>query len=87
MTKQAEVEEILEPTTGKRRFYAGFYDRAATHGTITGSGPNFDKAMAAFNERQRQRGMTGKWRHKETTTYKKDNGTLIDSDFEIKEWL
>ena len=78
-----QVEEEIYPTSGNRRFYSGFYDRAAKHGIIHGSGPGFDKALSAFREREYQRGLPGVWRNSEH----KAKGRQRDIDYAIMEWI
>ena len=68
-----------------RFIMSGLYDRAAKAGPITGWGPNFDRDMAKFTERQRQLGKTGRWR-KAPATWKKDDGTRQDSEWYIYEY-
>ena len=79
-----EAEEELYPTRGDRRFYSGFYDRAAQHGEIRGSGPGFEAAMSAFRERERQRGLPGVWR---SAHWNQNHGTQRDIDYAIMEWI
>ena len=78
-----EAEELVSPVSGNRRYFNGFYDRAARHGKITGSGPNFDAAMAAFEERMKQRGLPGVWRNGQYP----NNGTQRDVPFYINNWI
>ena len=82
---QLEAEEQIYPVRGGRRFYSGFYDRAAGHGPITGSGPNFERALSVFKERQKQMGLPGIWRN--NTTQKVNKGTRRDIDYAIMEWI
>ena len=79
-----QVEEEIYPTAGNRRFYSGFYDRAAKHGTIHGSGPNFERAVERFQERQRQAGLPGIWR---SAHWNNNHGTRRDIDYAIMEWV
>ena len=69
-----------------RRFAGGFYDRAQRHGPITGAGPGFERALSLFEERMRQRGLPGRWRHNAHGT-KVNNGTIVDKDYEVTEWM
>lgn len=78
-----EAEEHVSPVSGNRRYFSGFYDRAAKHGAITGSGPNFEAAMSAFEERMRQRGLPGIWRNGQYP----NNGTQRDVPYYINEWI
>ena len=78
-----EAEEHVAPVSGNRRYFGGFYDRAAPHGEITGSGPNFEKALAAFEERMRQRGLPGVWRNGQH----KNHGTVRDVPYYINNWI
>ena len=82
----ALAEEHVAPTKGSRYYFGGFYDRAAGHGEITGSGPGFEKAMAAFEERQRQLGKVGRW-IKKNEYWKKNDGTRYDVPFYINYWI
>ena len=81
----AEAGEVVSPVSGNRRFYSGFYDRAAGHGPITGSGPGFEAALAEFKERQRQNGLPGVWRN--STSWKVNKGTRRDIDYAVMEWI
>lgn len=76
-------EEEVYPTKGNRRFYSGFYDRAAPHGKITGYGEGFEKALSRFKERERQNGLPGVWRNSPYPT----KGTRRDIDYAIMEWV
>lgn len=79
----AEAEMLLHPIRGHRKYFGGFYDRAESHGPITGSGPGFEEALLKHYERQKQRGLPGKWRK---NSYH-DNGTQYDIDYAIIEWI
>lgn len=65
-----------------RFIMSGFFDRAQVAGPITGSGPNFEPAMAKFTRRQRGFATRGKWR-KAPAKWKKDQGTYIDPEWTI----
>lgn len=60
----------------------GMYDRTEPHGPITGTGPNFNKAMSMFNARQDRLARRGKWR-KAPAKWKTDDGTFIDPEWYI----
>ncbi len=82
--KAQAADAHMNPTIlGSRRFYSGFYDRSAQHGVITGSGPNFDSAMEAHKDRQKQAGLPGVWRN----TPRPARGTRRDIDYKIMEWI
>jgi len=82
-----EAEEAIYPVSGNRRFYSGFYDRAAGHGKPTGSGPGFAAALSKFNERQRQNGLPGKWTCSNNLRYNVGKGTRRDTRFYVMEWI
>ena len=69
----------------QRRDLDGLWDRMAQHGPITGSGPNFDKAMAAFKQRQAEAGKVGTWR-RAPASWKKNHGTFIDRDWDLVDY-
>lgn len=78
------ASEMLYPTgAGGRRFYGGFYDRSQRHGRPTSKDKD---ALSNFVERMRERGKPGKWRHARAK-WKKDNGTIVDKDYELVEWI
>ena len=84
MSKELEADEQLYPVSGNRRYYSGFYDRAAGHGAITGSGPGYDEAMSKFRERQKQWGLPGVWR---TGHNRVNKGTQRDVCAYVMEWI
>lgn len=53
-----------------------------THGPISGSGPNFQKAMAKFAKRQAEAAKVGVWR-KAPCSWKHNDGSYIDPDWYI----
>lgn len=74
---------MLRQGSGKlRRVEDGLWDRGASHGEITGSGPGFDEAMRKFRKRQEEAGKVGRWRH-EKSAEKINDGTYIDRDWDI----
>jgi hypothetical protein len=60
----------------------GMWDNRAEHGPITGTGPNFAKAMRMFNKRVAREGEVGVWR-KAPAQWKKNKGTKIDPDWYV----
>lgn len=67
----------------RRRSLDGFWDRKQPWGgPVTGSGPNFQKALAAFEKRQRRQGEVGKWRCA-PAKWKKNSGSYIDRDWAL----
>lgn len=68
-----------------RRQLDGLWDRMATDGPITGSGPGFERAMRLFRNRQKQLGLPGRWR-KGPSKFKKNNGTYIDRDWDFVDY-
>jgi hypothetical protein len=82
-----EAEEQAYPVSGNRRFYSGFYDRAAGHGKPTGSGPGFEAALAKFEERQRQNGLPGLWGCPNNLRWNVSKGNRRDTRFYIMEWI
>lgn len=65
-----------------RYSYDGLFDNQATHGKITGSGPNFADAMRKFKVRQTIERERGIWR-KAPSQWKTNKGTRIDPDWYI----
>ena len=83
-----EVEGQLYPVAGSRRyFYSGFYDRTQNHGTITGSGPGFERAIERFQERQKRLGEIGVWRSGDNGRMNVSRGETRDIDYDIVEWM
>lgn len=82
-----EADEAAYPVSGNRRFFGGFYDRAAGHGKPTGSGPMFEKALATFNERQRQNGLPGVWTVSNNLRWNKGKGNRRDTRYYVMEWI
>lgn len=60
-----------------RYIMSGMFDRYAQHGPITGSGPNFKKAMAMFKRRQKNLSKRGIW-DKGPASYKTNDGKQRD---------
>ncbi len=61
----------------------GLFNRAEEHGPITGSGPNFKKAMAKFKERQRQQGKIGQWGQGSNKRDNVSDGRLYDCRWRV----
>ena len=60
----------------------GFFDNAALHGEITGSGPNFQQAKDSFLSRQKSMAEVGTWRMG-PCKWKVNQGRHIDPDYYI----
>ena len=62
----------------------GFYDRVQERpGPVSGSGPNFEKALSDYAERLRRQALPGTWRCGDNRRQFKNNGTFIDRDWAI----
>ena len=59
----------------------GFYDRAASHGPVTGSGPGFAAALRKFAARQVALSQVGTWRWMRKG--RSNRGRYIDRDWDI----
>ena len=66
-----------------RRVEDGLFDRAARHGPITGSGPNFESAMRQFQARQDALARVGIWRCADNRRMYTSDGYYIDRDWEV----
>lgn len=67
-----------------RRIMMGMFDRSAQHGTISGSGPGFERAMRKFERRQRAASKNGVWRCA-PAKWKSADGTYVDPDWFLVE--
>lgn len=82
---RSERGDLIELNNTKRKRVMrkaedGLWDRGASHGEITGSGPGFEDAMRKFRARQERASQIGSWRHNEQNT---SEGSYIDRDWDI----
>jgi len=64
----------------------GFWDpKQPWGGEVTGTGPNFEKALKKYKRRLIEEAKVGTWRCA-PAAWKKNNGSYIDLDWDIVEY-